>query len=124
MGAPCWLSKHVDLHTMPSDVSLAININGPKWRNGDPPCGMDMPLDVVQTEFLWHSRVGGCGGNGLLHSSPTPAPLWDSWSDPDINAPKWACFKVMVALISSPFVIIPITLSIILDHTMTGTFLE
>ena len=84
---------------------------------------MDMPLDVSQTEFLGHNRVGGCEGSGLLCSTPaTPVPLWGSSSDPNIITPKWACFQVVVALAISSFVIIPIALAIILDPTMTGTF--
>ena len=35
-----------------------MNIYGPKWRNGDPLCGMDVPLDIIQTEFFGCSRVG------------------------------------------------------------------
>ena len=37
-------------------------------------------------------------------ASPSPlVPLWGSWSDPDITAPKWAFFQVVVALACSLF---------------------
>ena len=124
LGALCWLGKHKDPHTVPSDVCLAMNIYSPKQRNGDPLCGTDMPLDIVHTEFLGYSRVRGCRWSNPLSVPPASALLQGSWSNPDITAMKWTCFQVMVALTSSPFVIIPITLSIILNPTMTGTFLE
>ena len=47
---------------MPSDVCLAVDIYSSKWRIGDPPCGMDMPLDVIQVEFLRCSGVGAVEG--------------------------------------------------------------
>ena len=66
----CWLCKHMDLHTMPSGICVVMYIDGPKWRNGDPLCGKDVPLDIVQTEFLGHSRVRGCGESNPIHSIP------------------------------------------------------
>ena len=46
-GALGWLCEHMDLHTVPSDVCLAMDIHGPKWRNGHPLCSMDVTLDVI-----------------------------------------------------------------------------
>ena len=48
--------------------------------------------------------------------------LWDSYSDPDITAPKRACHQVAVALASSPTVMQLRALSIIFEPTTTGTF--
>ena len=103
------------------------------------PCMLMVPnrgmvtLQVVQTGPWTSSRqnsldaVGSEPREGVI---PFPASLFPfesvqgSWSNPDITAPKWACFQVAVTLMSSPFVIIPIPLSMILDLTMTRTFLE
>ena len=60
------------------NICLAMDMYGPKWRNDDPPCGMD--------------------------------------------ALKWACLQIAVALAGLAFVIIYIALLIILDPTMTATF--
>ena len=81
-------------------------------------------LDIIQREFLGCSRVRGCRGLPPFAALLPLAPSWGSWSNQDIAAVKWACFQVVVALTSSPIMIIPITLSIILDPTMTGTFSE
>ena len=43
---------------MPSDVCVAMYDDGPKWGNGDPLCGADMPLDIVQREFPRSSKLG------------------------------------------------------------------
>ena len=54
-----------------------------------------------------------------------PVPLAHSrgiCSDPDITVLEWACLQIMVALASSPFVIIPISLLIIFDPTTTSIF--
>ena len=51
---------------MPSDVCVAMYVDSSKWRNGDPPCGRDMPLDIMQREFLRHSRVGSSRGSSPL----------------------------------------------------------
>ena len=91
-------------------------------------------LHVVWTCPLTSSRQNSLGavvldpGDGVA-SFPASQfllePLLGSWNDPDMTAPKWACFQVMVSLMSEfPFVIIPITLSMILDLTMTRSFLE
>ena len=56
-GTPSWLCKHMDLCRVPLNVCLAMNIYSPKQRNGDPPCGTDVPLDIIQTEFFGFSRV-------------------------------------------------------------------
>ena len=115
----------MDPHTAPSDVCAAVYLDGPKQMNVYPLCGMDMLLDTVQTEFLRCGRAGGCRGSDPICRIPIAlAPQWGSWSVPGITAPKWACFQVMVALNSSPFVIIPNALSIILDPTMSSTFVE
>ena len=110
---------------MPLYVCVAMYLDGPKWGNGDPLCGVDMPLHIIQKEFLKCGMVGSDGGAAPFAAFPSPCTLFQgSWSDPDITAPKSTCFQVAVALASSPFVIIPIALSIIVDPTMTGTFLE
>ena len=100
----------------PQTSVLPVCIDGPKWRNGNPPSGTDLPLDIIQTELLGCSRVRSCGES---HPFTAPlsllAPFQGSWSDPGITALKWDCLQVVVALTSSPFMIIPITLSIILD---------
>ena len=125
VGALCSLIRHVDPHRMPSDVCVAMYIDGSKWKDGDSLCGTDMPLDIVQREFLRHNRVRVAEGAAPSAASLFPlAPLWGSWSNPDIITLKWACLQVMVALASSPFVIIPIALSIIVDPTKTRTFSE
>ena len=76
LGALCWLGEHVDLHTMPSDVCIAMYIDGPKWRNGAPPYGMGIPLDIIQTEFLGHGRVGNCRGSDPFAAAPFPLHLF------------------------------------------------
>ena len=45
--------------TVPLDVCLAVDIYGPKQRNGDPLCGTDVPLDIVHVDLLMHSGVRG-----------------------------------------------------------------
>ena len=110
---------------MPSDICVATYVDGPKQRNGDPTCSMDMPLDIVQREFLRYCRDRGSGGSNPLHSIPICLVLlWGSWSDPDITTLKWACLQITAVLTGSPFVIIPITLSITLGPTMASTFSE
>ena len=115
----------MDLYIVPLDVCLAINVYGPKW-------GMET-LCVVQKCPWMSSRqnslgaVGSGAAEGVIPLSAHPSPLVSlqgNWSDQDITAPKWVCFQVKVALTSFPFVIIPITLSIILDPTTTSTFSE
>ena len=71
-GAQCWLGKHVDPHTVPSDICVAMNIDGPKWRNGDPPCAIDMPLDISQTEFLGAVGLQAVEGVTLFAAPPSP----------------------------------------------------
>ena len=100
---------------------LAVNIYSPKQRNGDPPCGMDVPLDIAQAELPIHSGVRGCWR--VCPLPEVPILLRGSWSDLNMTTLKLACQQVVVALASPPFMIIPIALSIILDSTMTGTFL-
>ena len=90
-------------------------------------------LHVVQTGPQTSSRqnsldaVGSEPGEGM---TPFPTFLFPlesvqgSWSNPDITTPKLVYFQVAVTLVSSPFVIIPIALSMILDLTMNRTFSE
>ena len=99
--------------------------NDPKWGNGNPPSDADRSLDILQAELP--DAVVSELGEGMTSFPYSPFPfksVWNNWSDPDITALKWACLQVAVALMSSPFIIIPITQSMILDLTMTGTFLE
>ena len=123
-GASCWLSKHMDPCTVPLHICVAVNIDGPKQGNGDPLCGMDLPLDIIQTEFLGCSRVGGCRGSDPLHSNPVPHIFAGQLKWPRHNNSEVGQFPCSSCSHKSPFVIIPITLSIILDLTMTGTFSE
>ena len=124
LGVPCRLSKHVTHMQCPEMSVLPCMLMVPN--------GQMVIICVVWTYPWTSSRVNSVGAvrSGVvegqaLHSIPIPlALLQGSWSDLDITAPKKACFQVTVALTISPFVIIPITLSIILDLTMTGTFLE
>ena len=51
-------------------------------------------------------------------------PMQGSCSDLDMTAPKLACFQVMVVFASSPFIIMLMAQSIILDPNMTTTFSE
>ena len=89
-------------------------------------------LYMVQTCPWMLSRQNSFGavGTGAVEGvdpfavPQTPMLLQGTWSDPDITALKWACFQDMAALTSSPFMIIPIALSIVLDPTMTSTFSE
>ena len=60
LGALGSLCEHMDPHTVASDVCLAMDIYGPILMSGDPLCGMDAPLDVIQAELLMHSGVRGC----------------------------------------------------------------
>ena len=116
-GSYASFGEHVDLHTMPSDASLAMDVHSSKQRNGDPPCGMDVPLDIVQVE-----SIRGCRGVTSLQDTCPLVHSQASWSNHNMTALKWACFQVVVSLASSPFMIIPNALSIILDFTMTGIF--
>ena len=68
---PCQLCRHMDLHTMPSDICLAVDVHSSKWMNNNPPCCMDVPLDVVQVDSLRCSWVRGCRGVTLCWI-PTP----------------------------------------------------
>ena len=72
---PCCLGKYMDSHTMPSDVCVAMYIDGPKQRNGNPPCGTDMPLDIIQRECLGVGRVEGCRRSDPFTASPFPLHL-------------------------------------------------
>ena len=62
------------------------------------------------------------GDAPLARALPPPACSWDNWSNPDMAAPKCACPQVSIALANSSFVNTFMSLSIILELTMTGTF--
>ena len=55
-----------------------------------------------QTEECFRVRTWGRGDFLPFES------VWGNWSDPDITAPKWACFQVAVALTSSPWLSFPL----------------
>ena len=122
LGVSGWLCRHMEPHTVPSDVFwpwIFMVSNGGMvtycvvwmhlWA-----LSRQNPLCAVGTEVVGGS-VPFLRPHPLMH-------LRGNWSDPDMTTLKWACLKVMVALASTPFVIIPIALSIILDSTMTSTF--
>ena len=67
--------QHMNPHTMPSEICVAVYIDHPKQRNVGPLCGTDMPLDIIQREFLRHGRVGGSGGSGPFTPSLSPLHL-------------------------------------------------
>ena len=80
-------------------------------------CGMDMPLDVIQVEFLRCSGVGVVEEGAPSIKPPSLHVFVGQLGQPIHNALKWACLQIVIALTSSPFAIIPIALSIILDPT-------
>ena len=122
---PCAGFVSIWNHTQCPQMSVLLWIfivtNG---GNDDPPCDTDVPMDIVQAEFLRCSGVWGCRrGCPSVEPLSLLAHLWGSWSDPYMTTPKWTYLQVNIALASSTFVIILFTLLIILDPTMTSTFL-
>ena len=55
-----------------SGIYFAMDIYGPKWRNGDPLGVADMSLDIVKVELLGCSGIRGCGGARLFVQSFNP----------------------------------------------------
>ena len=68
--ASCWLSKHMDLHTVSPDAYVAMYANGPKWGNGNPLSGMKRSPDIIQAELPGCCRVKVWGGSDLLPHFP------------------------------------------------------
>ena len=50
----------MNLHAVPSDICLAMDIHSPKWRDHDLLSGEDMALDIVQTKLHVHNGARAC----------------------------------------------------------------
>ena len=72
LGIQGWLCEHMDPHIVPSDICLARDIYSIKWRNGDPPSGVDTTLDIIQVEPLMYSGARGCWRGCPLPKAPAP----------------------------------------------------
>ena len=87
LGTLWWINKHMDPLTVSLDACAAMYASSPEQGNIDPPCGMDVCLNIIQAKFPGCCRVGALGGGDFL-----PCFQFTGWSDPDTTALKWGLF--------------------------------